>query len=119
MIGDDVDVSKWKEIGRSDFGREFLSGYTCVEVIAFQNEESGEIRVLVEVPNAQIFALPTDLVPLVQVIGWAIACLASDGMVMVPRDKAEEPLGRFRIWQGCCRILNSLDPWARHLEPDM
>src|SRR5512135_134404 len=119
MSGDKAAASKWKEIGRSEFGREFLAGYTCVEAIAFQNDESGEIRVRVEVPNAQIFVLPKDLVPLVQVIGWAIACLAKDEMVMVPRGTPKEPIVRFDIWGGCCRILNSLDPWVQHAKPDV
>lgn len=118
-MSDDADAPGWELVGRSNFGRRFLAGCSRVEAIAFQNEESGEVRLIVEVSDAQIFALPNDLVPLVQIIGWAIASLAADKLVMVPSKLHEDPLGKFRVWQGCCEILNSVDPWVRHAKPDV
>lgn len=119
MNGDAVTNKGWKKIGGADFARQFDSGLTRVEIVAIQNEETGEIRLFVEVPNAQIFAMPRDVVPLAQVIMWAIANLVFKHKVMVPNAASLTEFERFDIWRGFCRILNSLDPWVRHAKHDV
>jgi hypothetical protein len=117
MSGEKVTASKWKEIGRTTFGREFREGYTCLEAIAFRNEKNGQIHLRVEVPNAQIFTMPRDLVALVETLCWVIACLACEKLVMLPRDWSSGPRGISGIWRGCSGILNSLLPWTRNSQP--
>jgi hypothetical protein len=117
MSGEKVTASRWKEIGRTTFGRQFRGGYTCLEAIAFRNEKNGQIHLRVEVPNAQIFTMPRDLVALVEALCWVIACLACQKFVMLPRGWSSGPLGILDVWRGCCRILNSLAPWTVNSQP--
>lgn len=109
MNGNNANVAKEREIGRSKFGRQFTCGYVCVTVIALRDEESGKVRLNIDVPNAQIFHLPCHLMALIQVIGWGIATCCTEHKVMVPRRRFLGWLDGYSIWQGCCRVLNSLD----------
>jgi len=109
MKGNNANATKEKEVGRSEFGRQFAWGYLCVTVIAFRDEENGKIRLNIDVPNAQIFHLPCDLMALIQVIGWGIATVCTEYKVMVFRRKFLGWWDDFSIWRGCCRVLNSLD----------
>lgn len=111
-----VNATQWKEIARSDFGRVYTFGYALVTAITLRDEKSGEIRLQIEVTNAQMLRIPENLGELLQGIGFSIAALCSEHRVMVYHRRFLGVLERFDIWSSCCRVLNSLDHWLKTLD---
>jgi len=101
MKEEKFETAEWKEIGDTVFRRCLFDEPFGLSFEALQNLETGEIRLEIQIPNAEHISFADDLAGLLRCLGWGIAALGMDARLM----KGD--------WMDCCTVLGKVDSCLR------